>query len=238
MKIGGFQPMTLSDYPGQIAAVVFTQGCNFRCPFCHNGTLLATDPPSDTLMPVDRIVDFLDRRRTFLDAVTVTGGEPTIQPDLPMFVNRIRRKGFRIKLDTNGSHPAVLEQLLACHVLDYVAMDIKAPPQKYARLTGMDAPIASIMESIALLAESDTPCEFRTTYVPPLLTADDLQEIRSYLPRGARHTVQPFIPGNALDTSLRSPAYHASGDSQTTLLSKPDDTANSIPHHLDFLSGE
>jgi pyruvate formate lyase activating enzyme len=189
-------------------------------------------------MPVDRIVGFLDSRRTFLDAVTVTGGEPTIQPDLPMFVNRIRRKGFKIKLDTNGSRPAVLRQLLACHMLDYVAMDIKAPPKKYARLAGTDAPIASIMESVALLAESDTPCEFRTTYVPVLLTDSDLQEIRSSLPRGARYTVQPFVPDSALDASLRSPAYHPTGDNQATLPSKPDDTTNSIPHHLDFLSGE
>ena len=238
MKIGGFQPMTLSDYPGQVAAVVFMQGCNFRCPFCHNGTLLATDPPSDTLMPVDRVVDCLDRRREILDAVTITGGEPTIQPDLPMFVNRIRKKGFKIKLDTNGSRPAVLRQLLACHMLDYVAMDIKAPPGKYARMTGMDAPIADITESIGLLAESDTPCEFRTTYVPALLTADDLQQIRSSLPRGARHAVQPFVPDNALDASLRSSVRRPAGDGRATLLSEPDETPNSVPHHLDFLSGE
>jgi len=238
MKIGGFLPMTLSDYPGRIAAAVFTQGCNFRCPFCHNGTLLATDPPSDTLMPVDRVVDFLDRRRECLDAVIVTGGEPTIQPDLPMFVNRIRRKGFKIKLDTNGSRPAVLRQLLACHMLDYVAMDIKAPPGKYARLTGTDAPIASITESIALLAESDTPCEFRTTYVPALLAADDLQQIRSCLPPGARHTVQPFVPDNALDASLRSSTRRSARNREAASLSGPENPTNNIPHHLEFLSGE
>ena len=189
-------------------------------------------------IPFEYIENQLKNQKNWADGVCITGGEPTLNIDLPELCSRIKKMGFMVKLDTNGTNPTMLGELVNQKLVDYVAMDIKAPPQKYARLTGMDAPIASIMESIALLAESDTPCEFRTTYVPPLLTADDLQEIRSYLPRGARHTVQPFIPGNALDTSLRSPAYHASGDSQTTLLSKPDDTANSIPHHLDFLSGE
>jgi pyruvate formate lyase activating enzyme len=238
MKIGGFLPMTLSDYPGQVAAAVFTQGCNFRCPFCHNAALLATDPPSETLMRAKQVFDHLDDRRDLLDAVTITGGEPTIQPDLMEFVGQIKDKGFKVKLDTNGSRPALLRELLASHMLDCVAMDIKAPLGKYARLTGVEAPIENIRESIALLAESDTPCEFRTTYVPSLLTADDLREIRSCLPQGARHTVQPFVPDNALDASLRSLACHSAGDSKVVSLSKPGDDTNNVPYHVEFLSGE
>ncbi len=226
MKIGGFQALTLSDYPGHIAAIVFTQGCNFRCPFCHNGPLLPLDRPAGELVDEGLVLDALKTRAAFLDGVVITGGEPTLQKDLTGFIERIRAINLKVKLDTNGSRPDVLADLLAVHLLDWVAMDIKAPVAKYSQLTGVVAPVEAVRESIAILVESKIPCEFRTTFVPPLLSKRDLDEIRSYLPDDVRHTVQAFLADNALDPSLRS----ATGTAPDT----PDD----IPHHLEWYSGE
>lgn len=226
MRIGGFQAVTLSDYPGHLAAIVFTQGCNFRCPFCHNGPLLPLDRPAAELIDEGLVLDALKTRAAFLDGVVITGGEPTLQEDLRKFMERIRAMELKVKLDTNGSRPDVLADLLAGRLLDCVAMDIKAPFARYPQLTGVDAPVEAIRDCIALLAAGGTPCEFRTTFVPPLLSKRDLDEIRSYLPDGARHTVQAFIAGNALDPSLRS-----------TAAVQPD-VADDIPHHLDWYSGE
>lgn len=226
MKIGGFQALTLSDYPGHIASVVFTQGCNFRCPFCHNGTLLPLDRPAAELMEEDRVLGALENRAGFLDGVVISGGEPTIQKDLVAFIQRIREMRLKVKFDTNGSHPAVLRALVADQMLDCVAMDIKAPFDKYPRLTGVEASGESVQQSLCLLLEGETPCEFRTTFVPSLLSEQDIDEIRSYLPDQARYTVQAFVADQALDASLRSATSPMPG------------VTNELPHHLDWLSGE
>jgi pyruvate formate lyase activating enzyme len=135
MKIGGLQKFSLLDYPGKISAVVFTQGCNFRCPYCHNPELV--DPERfQECIPEDEIFAFLETRRGKLEAVTVTGGEPTIQNGLSSFVRRIKDMGFMVKLDTNGSRPEVLEELIRHKLIDYIAMDIKAPLEKYEAVTG------------------------------------------------------------------------------------------------------
>ena len=226
MRIGGFQALTLSDYPGHLASIVFTQGCNFRCPFCHNGPLLPLDRPTAELVDEGLVVDALQSRAAFLDGVVITGGEPTLQEDLRTFIQQIRAMRLKVKLDTNGSRPDVLADLLAGQLLDYVAMDIKAPFARYRPLTGVDAPIEAVRESITLLVASGTPCEFRTTFVPSLLSERDLDEIRSSLPHGARHVVQTFVASNTLDPSLRS-----------TTAVEPDST-DGIPHHLNWHSGE
>jgi len=226
MKIGGFQALTLSDFPGHIAAIVFTQGCNFRCPFCHNGPLLPLDRPAAELIDEGLVLDALKTRAAFLDGVVITGGEPTLQEDLRTFTKRIRTMRLKVKLDTNGSRPDVLADLLAGRLFDCVAMDIKAPFAKYPQVTGVDAPVEAIRESIALLVADGTPCEFRTTFVPSLLSERDLDEIRSYLPDGAQHAVQAFLADNALDASLRSAMGTAS------------EMPDNIPHHLDWYSGE
>ncbi|HPC96336.1 MAG TPA: anaerobic ribonucleoside-triphosphate reductase activating protein [Sedimentisphaerales bacterium] len=226
MRIGGFQALTLSDYAGHIAAIVFTQGCNFRCPFCHNGPLLPLDRPVAELVDEGLVLDALKSRAAFLDGVVITGGEPTLQNDLRTFIERIRTMRLKVKLDTNGSHPEVLADLLARRLLDYVAMDIKAPFARYPQLTGVDAPVEAVRESLALLAGSGTPCEFRTTFVPSLLSEHDLDEIRSYLPQGARYAVQAFVADNALDPSLRFAA------------AMEPDVIDDIPHHLNSYSGE
>ncbi len=238
MRIGGFQPLTLSDYPGRIAAIVFTQGCNFRCPFCHNGSLLPLDMPADALLEEATVLETLKSRRTLLDGVVISGGEPTIQPDLAEFITCIKHAGLGVKLDTNGTRPDVVRDLLARHLLDYVAMDIKAPPAKYTQLAGIDAPIDRIEETIRLLIAGDTPCEFRTTFVADLLTTDDLEAIQANLPDDATYIVQPFVPDNALAVSLRSQRNHSIPNVGTAVSMNETDSTDHIPHHIDWLSGE
>jgi pyruvate formate lyase activating enzyme len=202
MRLGGLTPCTLSDFPGRAAAVVFAQGCNFRCPFCHNGALLSEGPGR---IPEAEVLAWLDRRRGRLGGVVVSGGEPTLQADLPDFCAAIKARGFAVKLDTNGSQPDVLRELLEGGVLDYVAMDIKAPPPSYSRLAGVPVPWPTLAESIGVLAHCGIPHHFRTTVVEPLLTPGDLDAIGRMLPAGSTHVRQSFRPEYALDPALRGP---------------------------------
>ncbi|NQU23871.1 MAG: anaerobic ribonucleoside-triphosphate reductase activating protein [Candidatus Nealsonbacteria bacterium] len=162
MIIGGFQPFTLSDFPGHVAAIVFTQGCNWRCPYCHNRSLLKTRRPEQELIPETHVFDILHRRRNELDGLVITGGEPTIQEDLPRFIHKVHRMGLAIKLDTNGSRPGVIGRLLEEGLLDYIAMDIKAPLDRYESVVGHPVDIGSIQTSIELVKNSGVPHEFRT----------------------------------------------------------------------------
>lgn len=212
MKIGGLNKFSLSDYPGKVAAVVFTQGCNFRCPWCHNGSLIAVNVPDDSLILEEKLFEFLEGRTNQLDGVIITGGEPTIQPDLPTFIYRIKAMGFLVKLDTNGGQPEVLNELLENNLVDYIAMDIKAPFAIYGRLTGVHPPISQIKESIELIANSNIGHEFRTTVVEPLLSPEDLLSIKKLVPPGSRHRFQKFRPEHALDTGPRKLGDKDSGD--------------------------
>ncbi|HUV37920.1 MAG TPA: anaerobic ribonucleoside-triphosphate reductase activating protein [Patescibacteria group bacterium] len=204
MRIGGFQSFSLSDYPGMTAAIVFTQGCNFRCPFCHNGALIPACGEGSASIPEMTVLRHLHERRGLLDGVVVTGGEPTLQPDLPRFLRRIREMGYAVKLDTNGSRPGVLRRLLAENLVDYIAMDIKAPMACYDRLTGVAAPVRAIRGSIRLIARSGISHEFRTTVVKPLLSESDILAIAEMVPSGSPHTLQDFNPEHAYDPALRT----------------------------------
>ena len=204
MKIGGLHKLSLSDYSGHVATVVFTQGCNFRCRFCHNGSLMPTNVPDSSLIPEEKVFEFLENRRSHLDAVVVTGGEPTIQPDLSEFIHRIIMMGFLVKLDTNGSQPEVLCKLLKQKLIDYVAMDIKAPLDIYDRLTGVQAPISRIKKSIELIASSGIAHVFRTTVVKSLLLPQDLRPIQKLIPPGSMYLLQKFRPEYALDPVLQT----------------------------------
>lgn len=204
MRIGGFLPLSLCDYPGIPAAVVFTQGCNFRCPFCHNGPLVSRVTSARRLIPEAEVLDQLHIRRSVLEGVVISGGEPTIQPDLPRFIRMVRRMGYRVKLDTNGSHPDMLEALLREGQLDCVAMDIKAAPDRYAALSGLAAPpLEAVRKSIRLLADSAVTCYFRTTMVPVHHRHDEAERIRAWLPEEALWREQTFQPDHALDPRLR-----------------------------------
>ena len=214
MKIGGLNKFSLSDFPGKISAVVFTQGCNFRCPYCHNGSLIPLHVPNDLLIPEEEFFRFLNIRGRQLDAVVVSGGEPTIQPGLFTLLWRIKSMGFLVKLDTNGSRPKVLRGLLNNKLLDYVAMDVKAPLHIYNCLTGTVLPvIREIQESIALISKSGIDHEFRTTVVELLLWPEDIRSIQKLIPPGSTHRLQDFCPEHALDPALRKYTNAYVGDS-------------------------
>ncbi len=184
MKIHGLQKMTLLDFPGRVACTVFTGMCDFRCPFCHNYELVDGSAPA--FMEEEELLAFLKKRQGLLDGVAVTGGEPCIHKDLPEFLLRIKDLGFAVKLDTNGNHPGILRQVLDRKLADYVAMDIKNRPEKYAVTIGLKSfDMAGVRESISLLMEGGADYEFRTTVVREFHEAEDFEEIGSMI-RGAK----------------------------------------------------
>lgn len=185
MIIGGLEKMTLIDYPGQLAAIVFTKGCNFRCHFCYNPLLVWPDRETDekkyekdySLISEDDLFLFLKSRKGKLDGVVITGGEPTLHHDLPEFIAKIREMGFKIKLDTNGTSPLMLQKLLDAKLLDYIAMDLKASENKYEEVTAVKVSFSNLKKSVRMIIESNLPHEFRTTVVPNLLTLEDFDEM-------------------------------------------------------------
>ena len=167
MKISGLQKMTLLDFPGKVACTVFLQGCNFRCPFCHNAGLLGSEGPEE--IPVETLLAFLKKRVGLLDGVCVTGGEPTLQGDLAELLRQIKDLGYLVKLDTNGNRPDVLKDLVAQGLVDYVAMDIKNCPDRYGATAGVpDMPLNRVEESIRFLLSGAVDFEFRTTVMAEL----------------------------------------------------------------------
>lgn len=199
MNVVGFEPLTLSDFPGRVAAMVFAPGCNFRCPFCHNGALLntASGQPFSDLYPQ------LERRRNLLDGVVFSGGEPTLQGGLADSLARCHELGLETKLDTNGSQPQVLKTLLNQNLLDYIAMDVKAPWDHYERLAGCPVNVQALEESVHIIAASGVDHQFRTTWVPGLLTDADMERIKSQIPIDSLHRLQPFVAELAWDPTLR-----------------------------------
>ena len=193
MLIKGLQKLTLLDFPEKMACTVFTFGCNLRCPFCHNASLVLSERTDDTLIPEEEFFSFLQKRRGILEGVCITGGEPTLQPDLPAFIRKIRDMGFAVKLDTNGARPAVLRALLDEGLLDYVAMDVKNSISKYSETVGLPAfDTTSIEESMNILMEGRIPFEFRTTLVKGLHTPESVAEMGTRLAGGERFFLQTF----------------------------------------------
>lgn len=205
MKICGYQKTTLLDYPGHVAATIFTGGCNFRCPFCHNADLLL-HPEASMLISEEEIFSFLKKRRKVLTGVCITGGEPTLQPDLPEFISKIRHLGYKVKLDTNGYRPEVLSVLLQDDLLDYIAMDIKSGFQHYARVSGIPKLKTDLIkESVSLIESSGIPYEFRTTVVKELHEEADFYEISHMLSPKSPYYIQSFKDsGNILTSGLSS----------------------------------
>ncbi len=191
MKIHGLQKMTLLDFPGRVACTVFLGGCDFRCPFCHNYELV--DGTAQPLMDESELLAFLEKRKGLLDGVAITGGEPCLHRDLPDLLEKIRSLGFGVKLDTNGCHPALLRTMLERRLVDYVAMDVKNSPSKYAAACGMDTvDLAPIRESIALLMDMAPDYEFRTTVVKELHDALDFSGIGEMIRGAKRYFLQAF----------------------------------------------
>ena len=191
MNIHGLQKMTLLDFPGQVACTVFLGGCDFRCPFCHNFELI--DGTAKPVMTDEDLFSFLKKRQGLLDGVAITGGEPCLHPGLPELLRQIRALGFATKLDTNGYHPALLKSLIDEGLLDYVAMDIKNSPAKYAATCGLPAlDLSPVRESIALLMEGRVDYEFRTTVVAQFHELSDFDQIGEMIAGAKRYFLQCF----------------------------------------------
>jgi pyruvate formate lyase activating enzyme len=205
MRIGGLQKCSLIDYPGKISAIVFTIGCNFRCPYCHNPELVDETARE---MPEEEVFAFLERRKNLLDAVTITGGEPTMHENLIPFIRKIKEMGFLVKLDSNGTNPEVIAQVQKEKLVDYIAMDIKAPVDSYEKTVGRPVNGDAIRKSIALLIGGDVPYEFRTTVVKALLPLEDFAQIGEDIRGAKRYYIQKFVPTKTLNPAfIRKTTY-------------------------------
>lgn len=194
MKIGGLLRTSLIDFPKKISAVVFTQGCSFRCPFCHNPSLVLSEQFGPSLS-AEEVLLFLSKRKKQLDGVVISGGEPTLQEGLDPFIQEIKKLGLAVKLDTSGANPDVLEHLLKQDLLDYVAMDIKAPLDKYEIATGSKkTDPAKILKSIRLLLNSSIDYEFRSTLLPLLHSKEDILSMAKLISGARLYVLQSFLP--------------------------------------------
>lgn len=208
MRIGGLQRVSLIDYPGKISATVFTQGCNFLCPYCHNPDLV--DPAQyGPAVPEVQVLSFLNERRGKLEAVTVTGGEPMIQKNLDRFLETLKDMGYLIKADTNGSKPDVLETLINKRLVDYLAMDIKGPLQRYGRIASVTVDTSSIRRSIELITTSGIEHEFRTTVVRSQIDLQDLLSVVRLIDKSSLYVLQPFVPKKTLNCSFLSESSYS-----------------------------
>ena len=193
MLIKGLQKLTLLDFPEKMACTVFTFGCNLRCPFCHNASLVLSERTDPATVTEETFFAFLQKRKGILEGVCITGGEPTLQPDLPAFIRRIRDMGYAVKLDTNGARPDVLKALVAEGLLDYVAMDIKNSLAKYPETVGVPGfDTSPVEESMDFLMEGHVPFEFRTTLVKGLHTPESVEEMGKRLAGAEKFFLQTF----------------------------------------------
>ncbi len=207
MKLGGFQKISLLDYPDRISAIVWTSGCNFHCPFCYNKNLALGIAE---LFPEDQILSFLSKRKEQLEGVVISGGEPLIQEDIVDFIEKIKDLEFLVKIDTNGQFPEKLRELLEKQLVDYIAMDVKAPQGKYRQITGIDVDISKIDASINLIKTKAPAYEFKTTFVPNFLVKEDIIEIAKWLSRADAYYLQQFkiikpLVSSTLETAIPYP---------------------------------
>ena len=202
MEISGFEKMTLTDYPGSVAAIVFTQGCNFKCPFCHNSDLICF---KSGVIDENEVLDYLGKRKKMLDGVVITGGEPTLQQDLINFLNKVKNLGLKVKLDTNGAKPEILQKIIDLNLVDYIAMDIKSSQNNYSEVSGVKVDINKIRESISIIKKSKLDFEFRTTVVKNYHNYESLLEICEYVGNDVKYYLQNFENSSrVLNSTLES----------------------------------
>lgn len=203
MKFYGMQKMTLLDYPGYVACTLFTGGCNFRCPFCHNA-LLVLDLDENYTIPEEEVLAFLKKRQGLLDGVCVTGGEPLINKDIGDFLSKVKELGFKIKLDTNGTNPALLKELVSQNLVDYVAVDIKNSPEKYAETVGLKSfDMSTINETVNFLMSGSVDYEFRTTVTKQFHTEKSMEEAARFIRGAKRYFLQNFVDsGNLIGSGI------------------------------------
>ncbi len=198
MQFSGFQKMTLLDYPGKVACTLFTAGCNLRCPFCHNASLV-THIDKDYGISEEEVLEYLKKRFGLLEGVCITGGEPLLQPGLEAFIRKVKDLGYAVKLDTNGSFPEKLRGLVEAGLLDYVAMDIKNAPGMYSASVGLEKfDMSPIEESVQCLREGHVDYEFRTTVVQELHTEQDIEKIAQWIQGAPRYFLQNFVDSGDL----------------------------------------
>jgi len=198
MNIGGIQKSSLIDYPGKVSSVIFCSGCNFDCPYCHNPALVPGQAACPNELDTNAVYGFLDQRRNFLDGVVVSGGEPTLQPDLVDLCRKIKDFGLPVKLDTNGSRPRVLQHLIEADLVDYIAMDLKTDPVLYRSYIKSDCRPDPIVDSITLVMESGVDYEFRTTCVKPIVTFRTIENILHLIAGARLYALQRFRNGEVL----------------------------------------
>lgn len=203
MKIHGFQKMTLLDFPGKVACTLFTAGCNLRCPFCHNAPLV-TDIDNSLQYTENDIFAYLQKRKGLLDGVVITGGEPLLQLDIASFIKKIKNLGYDVKLDTNGSFPDKLYELISEGLIDYVAVDIKNCREKYALTTGIENyNLENIDKTVNILKQGNIPYEFRTTVVKEFHTVEDIEKIGDWICGADKYYLQSFVDsGNLIGSDL------------------------------------
>ncbi len=206
MIIAGLQKLTLIDYPGKLAATVFLAGCNFRCPWCYSSELvLPKKIKKQPKISEKEFFYFLEKRKGMLEGIVLCGGEPTINKDLPEFIKKIKKVGYSIKLDTNGSNPKMLRELINKKMIDYVAMDVKLPKEKYAKLYSK---IENIEKSIKILKENKIDSEFRTTVVPSVLEKDDILKIAKWISPAKKYYLQNFRAEKTIDPKFEKIKPH------------------------------
>lgn len=203
MKIGGIQKISLSDYPGKSCAVLFTISCNMRCGYCHNPELVLPEKYTQEI-PIQEVMEFLEKRRNKLEAITISGGEPTMHNDLPEFIETIKNMGYKIKLDSNGTSPDMLADLIEDKLLDFIAMDIKAPIDIYSSITCRPVDPESIKKSINTILSSEVDHEFRTTVIKSQLGFEDFVNIGTLINGADRYALQKFNPGKTLNPILKN----------------------------------
>lgn len=214
MNFGGFTALTLIDYPGKTAAMVYTIGCNFRCPYCHNPELV--DETIEKTFPEDFILGFLENRIGLLDGVVITGGEPTMHgDDLLSFMEKVKALGFSVKLDTNGTDPNFIRKAIQRNIVDYIAMDVKAPLASYHENVGRPVDTDAIKESITLLMQGAVPYEFRTTVVKALLSPHDVENIAKEIQGATQYYLQKFVPTKILNPQFKHKVSYTDEEFET-----------------------
>jgi pyruvate formate lyase activating enzyme len=217
MRIGGFQKTSLIDYPDKISAIIWTVNCNFRCPFCYNIDLVEGNVG---IVSEDEIFSFLKKRKGLLEALVITGGEPFLQEDLAVFCEKVKKLEYLVKLDTNGTFPDRLKDLIDSKLVDYVAMDVKAPVDKYGDLVGGNVDVSKIKKSIEIIQQSSVDYEFRTTMVPGLLQLEDVVKIGEWLKGSKRFYLQQFKGDVPLVSSELENATMYTGEELYSVLEK------------------
>lgn len=205
MLLSGIQPFTLLDYPDKVSCIIFTPGCNFRCSFCHNPEFVLPERVAalrNSFIEETAFFNFLDQRKTLLDGVVISGGEPTLMPDLEQFIGKIKQRGLLVKVDSNGNRPEVLTRLIDKKLVDYIAMDVKTDLPNYKKLTGPWAVEKNIAESIDLLKKNTVPYEFRTTLIKTVHTPEILNAMGAMVRGATRWYLQTFRPEVTLDPAF------------------------------------